>query len=69
MSIGDDLSSLSNPPVLGFTDLLNATGHAPKWEVPAGADIVETPEATTVLALRYNGGVVMLGDRVVRHET
>ena len=63
MSLGDDLTPLSNLPVLGFTDLLNATGHAPSWEVPVGSPAVETPEATTVLALRYAGGVVMMGDR------
>lgn len=57
------MAHLSNAPVIGFTDLLNATGHALTWDVPAGSNIVETPEATTVLALRYAGGVVMLGDR------
>jgi proteasome beta subunit len=53
-------------PALGssFTDVLARAGLTPRWEVPAsGTRRLEVPEGTTVLALRYAGGVVMAGDR------
>jgi proteasome beta subunit len=38
-------------------------GAMPRWSVPAGEKAPVTPEGTTVLALRYQDGVVMAGDR------
>ena len=56
-----------DPPVSGpsFTDLLKALDVAPNWDLPAGGDLssLSAPEATTVLSVRYDGGVVMIGDR------
>ena len=51
-------------PGAGFTELLGDLRLGPDWEVP-GADLsaVDAPEATTVLALRFAGGAVMVGDR------
>lgn len=46
-----------------FIDLLASLGHRPRWELPAEGRPVQAPEATTVLALRFAGGVVMAGDR------
>lgn len=51
-------------PGAGFTGLLRDLRLGPDWEAP-GADLsaVAAPEATTVLALRFGEGVVMVGDR------
>jgi proteasome beta subunit len=38
-------------------------GALPKLNLPAGEKAPSAPEGTTVLALRYSGGVVMAGDR------
>ncbi|MDH3500706.1 MAG: proteasome subunit beta [Acidimicrobiia bacterium] len=48
-----------------FTDLLRALDVAPNWDIPVGGNLshVAAPEATTVLAVRYDGGAVMIGDR------
>ncbi len=48
-----------------FTDLLRALDAAPTWALPPAADLtpLAAPEGTTVLAVRYDGGVVMMGDR------
>ena len=43
-----------------FTELLKRSGQLPTWD--AGA-IADAPEATTVLALKTDSGVVMVGDR------
>jgi len=48
-------------PAASFGAVLQQAGLAPTWDVPAGA--IEAPEATTILALRWNGGVLMAGDR------
>jgi proteasome beta subunit len=50
-------------PDSSFSSLLKAHGIAPRWDVPPGSAPVEAAEATTVLALRYSDGVLMVGDR------
>ncbi|MGB8359818.1 MAG: proteasome subunit beta [Acidimicrobiia bacterium] len=50
-------------PGSSFTDLLEAMGAGPVMSIPPGLTIPSVPEGTTVLALRYAGGVVMAGDR------
>ena len=51
-------------PGSSFVDLLSSVGATPRWDIPAGvAGTIQAPEGTTVLALRYAGGVVMAGDR------
>jgi proteasome beta subunit len=50
-------------PGTSFTDLLRSLDLVPEWK-PSGAEgPVQAPEGTTVLALRYADGVVMVGDR------
>lgn len=48
-----------------FVDLLQRTGHGPRWDPPPGAE--PTPltitHGTTVVAIRCETGVVMAGDR------
>ncbi len=62
----DNLASMwSAPPGAGFTELLKSLDLAPVWapvgESPAAS--LGASEGTTVLALRYQDGVVMVGDR------
>lgn len=51
-------------PGASFSDLLKEVGAAPIWDLPPdSARQISVPEGTTVLALRYGGGVVIAGDR------
>ncbi|HET9260673.1 MAG TPA: proteasome subunit beta [Acidimicrobiia bacterium] len=50
-------------PGSSFTDLLQSLGGGPALNIPPGATLPSVPEGTTVLALRYGGGVVISGDR------
>jgi len=48
-------------PAASFAALLGRHDLAPTWDVPQGS--IESPEATTILAMRWADGVVMAGDR------
>lgn len=50
-------------PGTSFTDLLRSLDLAQEWNGGKGDVEVRAPEGTTVLALRYSDGVVMVGDR------
>ncbi len=50
-------------PGSSFTDFLEEMGAGPVIPIPQATTSLTVPEATTVLALRYAGGVVMAGDR------
>ena len=51
-------------PADSFYELLRSNHLQPSWELSEGsAQALAAPEATTVLALRYADGVVMVGDR------
>ncbi len=59
-----DLRDLAGQVTGGFTELLSAVGQQSRLpHVPGDGHVLQTPEATTVLALRHHGGVVMIGDR------
>jgi len=48
-------------PTASFAAVLEREGLAPTWDVPVGS--ISAPEATTILALRWERGVLMAGDR------
>lgn len=50
-------------PASSFAALLRAEGLTAGWEHVADARHIDAPEGTTVIAFRYQGGVVMAGDR------
>ena len=52
-------------PGASFTELVRSLDIAPDWSIPSGISqaLLPAPEATTVLALRFDEGVVMVGDR------
>jgi proteasome beta subunit len=50
-------------PGASFTDLLDSLGARPTWTTQPGEKTPSAPEGTTVLALRFDNGVVMAGDR------
>ncbi len=56
-------------PPSSFTALLAAKRLAPTWDVGEGTGEVSAAEATTVLALVYQDGVVMVGDRQATEGT
>ncbi len=60
---GDRLPLESTTPAESFSALLRGRGVEPRWDVLGDVESVDPPEATTVLALRYAGGVVVAGDR------
>jgi proteasome beta subunit len=62
-NLGDALPLEPIVPGSSFLSLLEARGLAPSWDlqgVSAGQNI---PEGTTILAIRYQDGVIMAGDR------
>jgi proteasome beta subunit len=46
-----------------FLSLLEQHGMTPSWALAGNPDVSAIPEATTILAIQYDGGVVMAGDR------
>jgi proteasome beta subunit len=64
--VSETLLPLSAPlPGASFTELVRSLDLAPNWAVPSeiNPSAIPAPDATTVLALRYEGGVAMVGDR------
>ena len=55
----------THPYGAGFTELIHSLEIGPEWSIPpeASSPALPLPEATTVLALRFDEGVVMVGDR------
>ncbi len=65
MSAGPRLPLLFDVPAPGssFSDLLTALGYPASTAITGDSRPLQAPEGTTVLALRFAGGVVMAGDR------
>ncbi len=65
MTKGPSLLLLYDIPSPGssFSDLLKVLGHSASIDLPKDSVALRAPEGTTVLALRFNDGVVMAGDR------
>ena len=57
------LPAAAPSPGTSFTDLLRSLDLAPEWRPGGGETALKAPEGTTVLALQYTDGVVMVGDR------
>lgn len=57
----DDLRTLVGSGPAGFSDILRRAGHVPPDL--AGGTLPDVGEATTILAVRWPGGIVMVGDR------
>ena len=60
---GDQLPLNAVVPGASFLSLLESQGLAPSWSTAERTREIEIPEATTILAIRYENGVVMAGDR------
>jgi len=60
---GDGLPRDPVNPTTSFSAFLRSVDMPPRWDVPANGPSIGAPEATTVLAFRYGGGVLMAGDR------
>ena len=59
----DRLPLDATAPPQSFSALLRSSGSEPHWDVTTGTGGVDPPQATTVLAVRFSGGVVVAGDR------
>ena len=57
------LPLVATQPPSSFGALLDQNGLRPDWSAAAGDGLPELAEATTILAVRYADGVVMVGDR------
>jgi proteasome beta subunit len=60
---GDHLPLDTVMPGASFLSLLESRDLVPTWSTAAGGGEIAAPEATTILAIRHNDGVVMAGDR------
>ena len=64
LELPSGLPSSSPAPDSSFYELLRSHQLEPTWDLgPGEAQALRVPEATTILALRYADGVVMVGDR------
>jgi proteasome beta subunit len=60
--VTDDLRDLVGSGPAGFSDVLRRAGHLPP-DLVSGGSVPDLGEATTILAVRWPGGIVMVGDR------
>ena len=64
LELPSGLSTNQHAPDASFFELLRSHDLNPTWELgPGDAQALRAPEATTILALCYADGVVMVGDR------